>query len=83
MPPRDSISGTLLIAFILCVVCSLGVSTAAVVLKKRQDANALLDQQKNILDATGLAIGEFGIQAQDLNAKQIDELESVDQSPVS
>lgn len=74
MPPRDSFAGTLLIAAILCVVCSLGVSAAAVALRDKQEANAHLDQQKNILDATGLAIGEYGIQAQNLDARQIETL---------
>ncbi len=71
---RDSFAGTLAIAAILCVVCSLGVSAAAVALRGRQDANAALDQQKNILDATGLAIGEYGIQAQNLDPQQIETL---------
>lgn len=71
---RDSFGGTLAIAAILCVVCSLGVSAAAVALRDRQDFNAELDQQKNILDATGLAIGEYGIQAQQLSPQQIETL---------
>lgn len=74
MQQRDSLGFTLLVAAILCVVCSLAVSTAAVSLRPRQEANELLDQQKNILDATGLAIGEFGLQATELDSKQIDEL---------
>ncbi len=74
MPQRDSFVGTLLIAAILCVVCSLGVSAAAVALRDRQETNANLDQQKNILDATGLAIGEYGIQARNLDSDQIDAL---------
>jgi len=75
MKNRDSLGYTLAVAAVLCVVCSLAVSTAAVVLQPRQAANERLDQQKNILDATGLAIGEFGLQAQQLNKKQIDELD--------
>jgi len=71
---RDSFHGTLVIAAILCVVCSLGVSLAAVSLRGRQEVNAALDQQKNILDATGLAIGEYGIAAQDLDGQQIETL---------
>jgi len=71
---RDSFHGTLIIAAILCIVCSLGVSFAAVSLRGRQEANAALDQQKNILDATGLAIGEYGIAAQDLDGQQIETL---------
>lgn len=74
MQQRDSLGFTLLVAAILCVVCSLAVSTAAVSLRPRQEANELLDQQKNILDATGLAIGEFGLQSTELDKRQIDEL---------
>ncbi len=74
MQQRDSLGFTLLVAAILCVVCSLAVSTAAVALRPRQEANEKLDQQKNILDATGLAIGEYGKQAGDLDSAQIQEL---------
>jgi Na+-transporting NADH:ubiquinone oxidoreductase subunit C len=62
------------VAVILCVVCSLAVSTAAVVLRPRQEANERLDQQKNILDASGLAIGEYGKIASQLDSEQIQEL---------
>ena len=51
---RDSVTGTIVVAAVLCVVCSVVVSTAAVVLKPRQDANAKLDMQKNVLAAAGL-----------------------------
>jgi Na+-transporting NADH:ubiquinone oxidoreductase subunit C len=71
MQQRDSLGNTLLVAAILCVVCSLAVSTAAVSLRPRQEANEKLDQQINILDATGLAVGEYGMQAQELNRDEI------------
>ncbi len=74
MQQRDSLGNTLLVATILCVVCSLAVSTAAVTLRPRQQANEKLDQQINILDATGLAIGEYGKQANKLKKAQIEEL---------
>jgi Na+-transporting NADH:ubiquinone oxidoreductase subunit C len=74
MQHRDSLGYTLAVAAILCVVCSLAVSTAAVVLRPFQIANEQLDQQKNILDAAGLAIGEYGKIASELDKKQIDEL---------
>lgn len=54
MSSKDSIRGTLLVAFCLCVVCSIIVSGTAVVLKPRQDANRILDRNKNILTAAGL-----------------------------
>jgi len=39
----------------VCIVCAVGVSGAAVVLQGRQQANAALDKQKNVLVAAGLA----------------------------
>lgn len=39
---------------LLCLVCAFGVSTAAVALKERQEANQLLDRQANILRVAGL-----------------------------
>lgn len=51
---KDSIRGTLLVAFLLCVVCSIVVSGTAVVLKPRQDANRILDRNRNILSAAGM-----------------------------
>ena len=43
-----------LFACAVCAVCSIFVSTAAVGLRARQDANKLLDRQKNVLDVSGL-----------------------------
>ena len=74
MPPKDSLVGTVVVAAVLCIVCSLVVSAAAVALRPKQEANKILDQQKNILDATGLSTGEFGKQAKDLSREQIEEL---------
>ena len=45
---------TLLVAFVMCLVCSVLVSTVAVILKPKQDANKLLDRNKNILAAAGM-----------------------------
>jgi len=74
MQQRDSVGRTILVATILCVVCSLFVSAAAVSLRDRQEENKILDRQKNILDATGLAMGEYGKPASQLSRQQIDEL---------
>ncbi|MCO8121032.1 Na(+)-translocating NADH-quinone reductase subunit C [Stieleria sp. TO1_6] len=74
MPQRDSVVGTLLTATVLCVVCSLVVSVAAVGLKDKQEQNKTLDRQKNILDAAGLAVGEFGKPSSELSKDQIDDL---------
>jgi Na+-transporting NADH:ubiquinone oxidoreductase subunit C len=51
---NDSISKTLIVAFALCIVCSVIVSTAAVVLKPAQEANQALDRKRNILAAAGM-----------------------------
>lgn len=51
---KDSTRRTLLVAFLLCVACSIVVSGTAVILKPRQDANRLLDRNRNILSAAGL-----------------------------
>ncbi|MDZ7923990.1 MAG: Na(+)-translocating NADH-quinone reductase subunit C [Marinagarivorans sp.] len=54
MASKDSIARTLTIATLLCVVCSVIVSTAAVMLKPAQVANKQLDFKRNILSAAGL-----------------------------
>ena len=51
---RDTIGQTLLVATVLCVVCSVLVASAAVGLRSRQEANKQLDQMKNVLIAAGL-----------------------------
>ncbi|KAA5546071.1 Na(+)-translocating NADH-quinone reductase subunit C [Roseiconus nitratireducens] len=76
MPQRDSFAGTLITATILCIACSFVVSVAAVGLRDKQEANKVLDRQKNILDAAGLSYGEFGKSASELSKEQIDELYS-------
>ena len=74
MPQRDSLGYTVTVALVLCIVCSLGVSAAAVILKDRQEENKRLDRQRNIIDATGLAMAELGRPASELSKEQIDEL---------
>ena len=51
---RESVPRTLLVAFFVSLVCSSLVASAAVVLKPRQAANALLDVRRNILEVAGL-----------------------------
>lgn len=74
MPPRDSLANTFLVSFVLCIACSLAVSAATVMLRERQEQNLVLDRQRNILDASGLALGEFGLSAKELSVAQINEL---------
>ena len=53
---RDSFSGTLIVALVLCVVCSVIVSSAAVLLRPLQETNKKLDQQRNVLIAAGIDV---------------------------
>ena len=45
---------TILFATAVCIVCAIVVSSAAVSLKERQEINAALDKQRNVLEAAGL-----------------------------
>lgn len=57
----DGVRRTLAVALVLCVVCSLVVSTAAVGLHPLQEANRALDRQRNILLAAGLYTPERSV----------------------
>lgn len=52
--PRDSVKQTFIVAVLLCLVCSLLVSSSAVGLRSLQERNKARDKQKNILIAAGL-----------------------------
>lgn len=54
MSSNESIQKTFTVAFLLCIVCSVVVSTAAVLLKPLQVANKTKDFKINILKAAGL-----------------------------
>ena len=54
MSSNDSIKKTLIVAISLCIVCSVIVSAAAVVLKPAQEINKTLDRKRNILAAAGM-----------------------------
>lgn len=51
---NDSIQKTITVALSLCLVCSIVVSGAAVLLKPIQQANKALDRKVNILSAAGI-----------------------------
>lgn len=51
---RDSTTKVLGVALLLCLVCSVLVSVAAVTLGDRQERNRIEDKHKNILQAAGL-----------------------------
>ncbi len=54
MSNKDTVGGTIKVALALCIVCSVLVSAAAVILKPSQTANVQEDRQRNILAAAGL-----------------------------
>ncbi len=54
MANKDTVTKTLMVAVALCVVCSVIVSGASVMLKERQVANVIEDRNRNILAAAGL-----------------------------
>lgn len=54
MANNDSIKNTVIVTLLLCIVCSVIVSSAAVLLKPAQVANKSLDFKRNILAAAGM-----------------------------
>lgn len=54
MANNDSIKKTFIVAAVLCIVCSVIVSSASVMLKPMQSANKALDFKRNILMAAGI-----------------------------
>mgnify|MGYP003384612163 CR=1 FL=1 len=61
---NDSIKKTLLVAILLCLVCSIIVAGSAVILKPLQVKNKLEDKKKNILAAAGLLVEDKSIEEQ-------------------
>lgn len=64
MSSNDKTSKILLVALSLCLVCSVIVSTAAVLLKPAQEANKSLDKKRNILQAAGMLDPDVSIDEQ-------------------
>ena len=56
---KDSTANTFIVATVLCLVCALVVSSAAVALKPTQANNVQLDRKKNILKVTGFTEDEI------------------------
>ncbi len=54
MANKDTIARTVTVALVLCVVCSIVVSTAAVMLRPAQKANKAADIKRNILAAADM-----------------------------
>jgi Na+-transporting NADH:ubiquinone oxidoreductase subunit C len=71
---NDSITKTLIVAGLLCIVCSVIVSYTAVTLKPVQERNKALETKKNILAAAGLLDENSNVEEQFklITAKVID-----------
>jgi len=67
---------TILFATAVCIVCAIVVSSAAVSLKERQDINAALNKQRNVLEAAGLREPGEKLDAQEV-AKRFEKVEIV------
>ena len=64
MPGNDSIRKTLTVALLLCLVCSVLVSAAVVLLKPVQQANKSLDRKRNILATAAMLDPARDVEAQ-------------------
>ena len=71
---RDSIGGTFTVAAILCVVCSVIVSGAAVGLRPIQQVKKAEFEKKNILLAAGLIKESESVSAEQINAEYEDNI---------
>jgi len=72
---QGSVGYNLGFAAAVCLICAVVVSSAAVVLADRQDRNALLDKQKNVLVALGLATDDESLDAAEVARR----FEAIDQ----
>ena len=72
--PNDSTTKTIVVALLLCLVCSVIVSTAAVGLKPKQIANKSKDIKQNILAVAGLMQPGADVDAlfENIEAKVVD-----------
>jgi len=64
---KDSMSNIIVVALLVCLACSVVVSSAAVFLKPQRLANKELDRNKNILEAAGLYDKETATGSEDIN----------------
>ncbi len=64
MSNKESAKKTIVVSLLLCVVCSIVVSTAAVLLKPAQELNKSLDFKRNILAAAGLLKPDVDVETQ-------------------
>ena len=84
---QRSVAYTLVFAAAVCVVCAVVVSSSAVSLKERQEANATLDKQQNVLLAAGLKQEDEKLTAEEVQQRfasiemKVIDLASGDQVP--
>lgn len=64
MASKESVGNTVKVALLLCIVCSVFVSAAAVLLRPSQQANKDLDRKTNILAAAGLLKDDASVEEQ-------------------
>jgi len=67
---KESFVKTITVAVAVCLVCSIIVSSAAVLLKEKQDINASLDKKKNVLIAANLLKADTDIETAFANIEQ-------------
>ncbi len=66
---QRSAAYSILFAAVVCLVCAVFVSSSAVSLKSRQDENAYLDKQRNVLIAAGLAREDEVLTTEDIQER--------------
>lgn len=71
---KETVSRTIIVALLVCLVCSVVVSAAAVALKPVQITNQLLDKKRNILAIAGLLQdgGDVEAQFEQITARLVD-----------
>ncbi|MGK0418133.1 MAG: Na+-transporting NADH:ubiquinone oxidoreductase subunit C, partial [Halopseudomonas sp.] len=71
---KETVSRTIIVALLVCLVCSVVVSAAAVALKPVQITNQLLDKKRNILSIAGLLEegGDVEAQFEQVTARLVD-----------
>lgn len=71
---KETVSRTIMVALLVCLVCSVVVSAAAVALKPVQITNQLLDKKRNILSIAGLLEegGDVEAQFKQVTARLVD-----------
>lgn len=66
---RESTTRTLIVALMVCLVCSIFVAGAAVALRPTQTENRLLDKQRSILAIAGL--GDASLSSAQVDRKSV------------